>query len=166
MATDGSGNARTHYYGPLTEEIAANGYLYIRATVAWEGSQVIADTTPLYVIRDADEMVFRAEAIPDLIYASEKRDHSEIRATLTAGGKPKAGIPVYFVMIRDGQYIGRFADGKRQTMALTNKNGVASVTYVGPLWVEIPATGALVNINVEVTQDLSEQLQIKVIRQN
>lgn len=162
IVTDGSGIARTHYYGPLTEEIADNGYLYVRATVAWDGSQLIADTAPLYVIRDSDEILFKAEAIPDLIYAGETRARSEIRAVLTEGGAPAAGIPVYFVLTPD---IGRFADRKRNTMALTNDQGVASVTYVGPLWVELPPTGATVNISVEVSQDLSEQLQIRIIRQ-
>jgi hypothetical protein len=162
VVTDAGGTAQTHYHGPLTEEIADNGYVYIRATVAWDGSQIIADTTPLYVVRDSDEIVFKAEAIPDLIYAGETRALSEIRAVLTVGGAPTAGIPVYFVLTPD---IGRFADGKRNTMALTNDQGIASVTYVGPLWVELPPTGATVNISVEVTQDLSKQLQIRIIRQ-
>jgi len=81
---------------------------------------------------------------------------------LTVGGAPTAGIPVYFVLSPD---IGRFADGRRNAMVLTNEQGVASITYVGPLWVELPPTGATVNINVEVTQQLSEQLQIRIIRQ-
>jgi hypothetical protein len=162
VVTDAGGTARTHYYGPLTEEIVDNGYVYIRATVAWDGSQFIADTAPLYIVRDSDEIVFKAEAIPDLIYAGETRAQSEIRALLTVGGAPTAGIPVYFVLSPD---IGRFADGKRNTMVLTNEQGVASITYVGPLWVELPPTGATVNINVEVTQQLSEQLQIRIIRQ-
>ncbi|MGB7295680.1 MAG: hypothetical protein WBC70_08835 [Candidatus Aminicenantales bacterium] len=164
IVTEGDGTARTHYYGPLTPEVPTDPYLIIRASVAWEGSQLIQDDTLLYIA--GGEMALAAQAIPDLIYATEKRDHSEIRATVTVGGKPKAGIPVYFVLIRDGEYIGQFADGKRNTMALTNNRGIASVTYVGPLWVEIPAAGALVNIRVDVTEALSELLQIQIVRQN
>ena len=162
VATDASGTAQTHYYGPLTDEVTADGYLYIRATVAWEGSQFITDMTPLYVVRDSDEIGFKAEAIPDILYAGETRPKSEIRALLTVGGAPAAGVPVYFVLNDD---IGKFADGKQNTMALTNDQGVASITYVGPLWVELPPTGATVNITVQVTQLISEQVQIQVIRQ-
>ena len=162
VATDAGGTAQTHYYGPLTDEITADGYLYIRATVAWEGSQFITDMTPLYVVRDADEIAFNAEAIPDVIYAGETRSQSEIRAVLTVGGAPAAGVPVYFVLNTD---LGRFADGKRNTMVLTNDQGVASLNYVGPLWVELPPTGATVSITVQVTQLISEQLLIQIIRQ-
>lgn len=162
IATDGGGNARTHYHGPLTEEIVDNGYVYIRATVAWDDSQFVTDTAPLYVIRDSDEIILMAEAYPDLIYAGETRAHSEVRATLTIGGAPAAGIPVCFVLSPD---IGRFADGKRNAMVVTNSQGVASITYVGPLWVELPPTGATVNISVEVTQQVSDQVQIRIIRQ-
>jgi len=55
VATDASGTAQTHYYGPLKKEIGANNTdLYIRATVAWEGSYHIQDTVQLYIIRDSD----------------------------------------------------------------------------------------------------------------
>jgi hypothetical protein len=54
VATDADGTARTLYYGPLKKEIRSNTDLYIRATVSWEGSQFIQDTTQLYVIRDSD----------------------------------------------------------------------------------------------------------------
>jgi len=162
VTTDAGGTAQTHYYGPLTDELTADGYLYIRATVAWEGSQFITDTTPLYVVRDSDEITFKAEAIPDVLYAGETRPQAEIRALLTVGGAPAAGVPVYFVLNTD---IGRFADGKRNTMVMTNDQGVASLTYVGPLWIELPPTGATVNITVQVTQLISQQLQIQIIRQ-
>ena len=162
VVTDGGGIARTHYHGPLPEEIVDNGYVYIRATVAWDDSQFISDTAPLYVIRDSDEIILMAEAYPNLIYAGETRAHSEVRAVVTIGGAPAVGMPVYFVLTPD---IGRFADGKWNAMVLTNDQGVASITYVGPLWVELPPTGATVNISVEVTQQVSDQVQIRIIRQ-
>lgn len=162
VVTDSGGIARTHYHGPLTEEIVDNGYVYIRATVAWDDSQFISDTAPLYVIRDSDEIILMAEAYPNLIYAGETRAHSEVRAVVTIGGAPAVGMPVYFVLTPD---IGRFADGKRNAMVVTNSQGVASITYVGPLWIELPPTGATVNISVEVTQQVSEQVQIRIIRQ-
>jgi len=54
VATDAGGTARTHYYGPLKKEIRTNTDLYIRATVAWEGSQFIQDMIQLYIIRDSN----------------------------------------------------------------------------------------------------------------
>jgi hypothetical protein len=54
VVTDADGTAWTYYYGPLKKEISADVDLYIRATVAWEGSQFINDTTLLSVVRDPD----------------------------------------------------------------------------------------------------------------
>jgi hypothetical protein len=52
--TDGSGATSVNYYGPLSGEIAADGYLYIRATAAGQGSQFIIEKTPVYFVRDTD----------------------------------------------------------------------------------------------------------------
>ncbi|MFZ2054944.1 MAG: hypothetical protein WAU81_12215, partial [Candidatus Aminicenantales bacterium] len=49
--TDANGTVQTSYYGPLCHELGREMTIYIRATVAWEGSQFISDKTPIYVIR-------------------------------------------------------------------------------------------------------------------
>ncbi|HUU38980.1 MAG TPA: hypothetical protein VMW46_12355 [Candidatus Desulfaltia sp.] len=49
--TDANGTVQTSYYGPLYNELGREMTIYIRATVAWEGSQFISDKTPIYVIR-------------------------------------------------------------------------------------------------------------------
>jgi hypothetical protein len=54
VVTDGDGTARTIYYGPLRRELTHDRHVYIRATVAWEGSQFIQDTTTIWVILDPD----------------------------------------------------------------------------------------------------------------
>jgi hypothetical protein len=161
--TDGSGTVRVNYYGPLSEEIVDNGTIYIRATVAWEGAQFISDLTPLYVIRDADQIVFEAEAVPDIIYAGMTKPTAEIRGKVLVGGQPLKDYPVYF-MVNKSQDLGRFSDGKRNTFALTNADGVAAVTYIGPAFYEI-LTNTTVTIRVQVTQDIFEDVTIQVIRQ-
>ncbi len=160
--TDGSGTVTVAYYGPLSGEIMASGSLYIRGTVSWEGSQFIAETAPVYIIRSAaDELTLIAQAIPDVLYAGQTRPHAEIRAQVMAGGAPVPDYPVYFVL---EQRIGRFEDGSTSTYAMTNADGVASVTYVGPLYSDLPAAGATVTIKVQASQTTFETVTIQIIR--
>ena len=161
--TDGNGNVTVNYYGPLSDEIADNGILYIRATVAWQGAQFIIDNAPLYVIRNADDIMLEVKAIPDLIYAGEIETNAEIRATVFSGGAPLVNCPVYFLLNTD---LGRFIDGKWYTSSNTNDNGVATKTYVCPgFWGVDPLNPIqTVSITVQVTQQVSKDVTIKVIR--
>jgi hypothetical protein len=161
--TDSSGTVRVNYYGPLSEEIADNGMIYIRATVAYEGSQFISDLTPVYVIRDADEIFFEAEAVPDILYAGLTGQTAEIRGKVLMGGQPLKDYPIYF-MINKSQDLGHFSDGKRNTYAHTNADGIATVTYFGPAFYEI-LTNTTVTIRVQATQDIYQDVTIQVIRQ-
>lgn len=54
VATDGNGTARTVYHGPLRREVDHDRHVYIRATVAWEGSLFIKNRATIWVIRDPD----------------------------------------------------------------------------------------------------------------
>jgi hypothetical protein len=54
LETDGSGTVSVIYYGPLASEIAANGTIYVRATLSGEGSEFISEKASLYIIRNAD----------------------------------------------------------------------------------------------------------------
>jgi hypothetical protein len=160
--TDGSGTATVNYYGPLSGEITANGNIYIRGTVSWEGSQFVYETAPVYIIRSAaDEITLNVQAIPEVLYAGATPPQAEIRAQLLAGGAPVQDYPVYFILQQD---VGRFADGKRNTFALTNTDGIASVTYLGPIYSDLPATGTTITIRVQVTQTIYEDVTIQVIR--
>jgi hypothetical protein len=159
--TDGSGTARVNYYGPLSQEIIANGNIYIKGTVSWEGSQFIYETAPIYIIRNADELTFKVEAIPDVLYAGLTAPQAEIRATLLAGGAPVKDYPVYFILEEN---LGRFADGTRATYAMTNADGVASITYVGPIFSELPSSTETVTIMAQVNQTVYEEVTIQIIR--
>jgi hypothetical protein len=162
-STDSSGSVRINYYGPISEEISANATIYVKATVAWEGSQFIYEKAPLYVVRDADEISFTVEAIPSVIFAGDSNPTCEIRARLLIGGAPVQDYPVYYIL---EQQLGFFADGKRQTYALTNAEGIASMTYIGPTWVEITGTGTTITVNVVLTDTISERVTIQIIRQH
>jgi hypothetical protein len=54
VVTDGDGTARTIYHGPLKRELTHDRHVYIRGTVAWEGSQFIIDKTTIWVVLDTD----------------------------------------------------------------------------------------------------------------
>lgn len=161
--TDSSGSARINYYAPLSEEITANATVYVRATVAWEGSQFIYETAPLYIVRDADQISFTVEAVPAVLYAGDSNPTSEIRAQLLIGGAPVQDYPVYFILQQD---IGIFADGLKQTYALTNGDGIASITYIGPTWVEISSGEVTVTIKAVLTETVSDTVTIKIIRKH
>jgi hypothetical protein len=161
--TDGSGTALVNYYGPLSEEIGDNDTIYIRATVAWEGSQFIYDSTALYLIREADDILLEAEADPDILYAGLIPSTAEIRAKVLKGGKPLKDYPVYFIVDKT-QDLGRFTDGKRNTFVNTNADGIAAVTYIGPAFYET-VTNTTVTIRVQVTPDIFEDVKIQIIRQ-
>lgn len=159
--TDSSGSVRVNYYGPLSEEISANATIYVRATVAWEGAQFIWETAPLYIVRDADQISFVVEAVPPVIYAGDTNPTSEIRAQVLMGGVPLQDYPVYFIL---EQEIGVFDDGLRYTYALTNADGIASKTYIGPTWVQISANEVTVPIKVVLTDTIAQTINLKIIR--
>jgi hypothetical protein len=78
------------------------------------------------------------------------------------GGAPAAGVTVYFYLNND---FGRFEGGKKNTKALTDNKGIASLDYFGPLAAEMAVDGAMVSITVQVTQSVFEELQIQIVRQ-
>jgi hypothetical protein len=159
--TDGSGTAQINYYGPLSKDIASNGTIYIKATIAWEGSQFISETAPLYIIRDPVDVTLTAEAVPDILYSGLTKPTSEIRAVVRAGGAPVSDYPVYFGIQGN---IGRFDDGSKSAQRLTNQGGVASITYVGPAYPEIPSEGTTVTIRVQLTQSIYKDVSLKIYR--
>ena len=127
--TDSSGTVRVNYFGPLSAEIANEGSVYIRASAAWEGSQFINDTAQVYLVHESNELNLTAKAIPEVLYAGSSGGVSVIQAVVLAGGQPVKNFPVYFLV---NMNLGKFADGKLSTVANTNDQGVATMTYIGP----------------------------------
>ena len=160
--TDSGGNAHVNYYGPLSGEIAADASVYIRASVAWEGSQFINDTAEIFLVRDSDELSLTAKAIPDVLYAGDSGGASVIQATVLSGGQPAKNFPVYFLV---NMNLGKFADGKLSTVANTNDQGVATMTYIGPTAAEMSHSSETVPIIVQVSEQLGVQVNVLIVTQ-
>jgi hypothetical protein len=162
-STDSSGTASTSYFGPLQAEITANSTLYIRATVSWDGSQFIFDSTPLIIVREAAEQItFIVTAAPDVLFAGATEVTSTIQAQVLFGSAPAAGVNVYFTL--SPADVGRFEGGDNAISATTDAQGFATVTYIAPFRWEI-AGDTTVTITATLTQTISEQVQIQIIRQ-
>lgn len=133
--TDANGMTSVGYYGPFSYELNTDTTVYIMAIVSWEGKEFISELAPIYIIRDAADMTFTLIADPNVLWATENRPQSQIKAYFkTADGIPLAGRRVYFTVLSGP---GVFADNTRNTFVLTDANGYASITYWGPTKYEI-----------------------------
>jgi hypothetical protein len=160
--TDANGSVHVNYFGPLSDEISGDRTIYIRASVAWDGTQFINDTAALSLVRDTKDLTLTAKAVPDVLYAGNVGQTSIIQATVYAGGQPAKNFPVYFVFTMN---LGQFIDGKRSTTSTTNDQGVATMTYVGPTSSEMANSSETVPIRVQVSEQLGQDVQILIIRQ-
>ena len=140
--TNASGIAIVTYYGPLATEITANTSVNINATVALEGSESISQSASITIILAA--RILTVSPNPNVIVAGAARQTSTITATLTtAGGTPLANQTIHFE-IYDAPSgnkinIGYFTGNVQVATQTTDANGIATVTYFGPLAAEIAA---------------------------
>jgi hypothetical protein len=133
--TDASGNITIRYYGPLAQEMSEDATLYITALVAWEGTEYIVERSPIYIIRDVTEVIFSFIAQPNVLWCTQTRPQSTLKATFTkADGTPFVNRKVFFKIISGP---GNFEDNKTKTYVLTNSLGEAVINYIGPLNNEI-----------------------------
>jgi len=130
--TDSSGLVSLSYYGPIAQELANNQTLYIYAYAAWEGKEIIAELTPVYIVRDKYDLdlVFELMADPNVLWCTSERPESVILGIFTfEDGIPVVGRKVFFTILSGP---GEFSDGKTKTYAVTDEEGVATITYIGP----------------------------------
>ena len=97
-------------------------------------------------------------AYPNILYMTSSRQQAEIQATVKLGGKPAPGEVVYFT-VDSGP--GEFSDYKDRTIATTDQNGVASVTYLSPTGGEIDRD-MFVTIKAQI-QTTSPDYQIRYV---
>lgn len=133
--TNSSGMASINYYGPLALELTKSVVVNIRASVAWEGSEFIEELTPVQIVRNPTELTFLVGAVPNVLNATATRPQAMVTARVLFGATPAKNRRVYFSILNGP---GQFSDGKRKTFALTDDNGMAVVTYIGPTASEIP----------------------------
>ena len=160
--TDSGGNVTVNYFGPLADEITKDGSILIKASVAWDGTQLINDTATLFIMRDMKDLSLNATVIPDLLYAGGTNPVATIQATVLAGGQPVKNFPVFFLLDLN---LGTFSDGKLSTFVNTNDQGMAMINYIGPTADEMSNSSETVTVTVQVSQDLGKQLPIILVRQ-
>jgi len=127
--TDGNGEVRVNYYGPLHGEIASNVTIYIRATVAWQGVESIYEFAPVDIIKESTAVTLSVKAEPDVLYASDTNPRSTITVTAIFGNKPLSNYKIYF-LIQSGP--GHFEDGLTATFKDTDASGRVVMDYIGP----------------------------------
>ncbi len=138
--TDGSGRVSITYHGPFTSEldIFDNFVLYVYAYVGWQGKEEISELCPIRIIGDvmADlDLEFELQAFPNVLWCTSTRPTSRIRGIFTyENGIPMVGRKIFF-SIETGP--GEFSDGYTKTFGVTDANGIAEVTYIGPTKNEI-----------------------------
>jgi len=154
--------ARVNYYGPLTLELRENATIYIKATVAWEGAETIFEVAPVVIITEPSDLYFVVKAEPDVLMATNEKPQSLITATVKLGGKPLAGIRIYF-FIQWG-YPGTFEDGYKSTYRDTDETGTASITYIGPNRDEIAGDTSVVIVG-QLTESIYQEIYLRVLRQ-
>ena len=164
--TDQNGMVSVSYYGPFSQELTTDRTIYIAAVVAWEGNEFINELTPIYLIREAVDMTFTLIADPNVLFVTENHPQSQLKAYFkTVDGIPITGRKVYFEILSG---MGTFTNNKRKTFVLTDANGYAVVSYVGPTKNEI-GNNQIVTIQgspeTATPFNISEEVEIRLIRE-
>ena len=135
--TDKNGMVAVQYWGPLADEITQSPTIvYIWAKAAIAGPTFVAKSTPIQIIKDVTPLSFTAGAYPNVIYATgSTRPETKIRAEVKMGPKPVKGRRIFFSIMNNNP--GYFPDNKKYTYRTTNDDGIAQITYYGPLASEI-----------------------------
>ena len=184
--TDGEGKIRVRYYGPTFEELIYSHpdtdlalkdplrppqQVLIRASLAWQGKEIIEEYAPLQVVVE-DDKNFRILADPNVLYVVEGHltsRQSTITATLnTLGGAPVMGQKVWFdIDVGPGEFK---QNGRRRISAKTDENGEAIVIYLSPKSDDIPGDNTKVTIKAHLeTGDprwAHDETQIRLYRGN
>jgi len=138
--TDSGGQVSVTYTSPTADELIQQNLgaqddfeIMIYAYVAWEGKEIVAESTPIVIVKDITDITgdvsFELQAFPNVLWCDSTPPESEIRGIFLLDGQPITNRRVYFKILSGP---GKFADGFAKTFAETNANGVATVTYLGP----------------------------------
>jgi hypothetical protein len=147
--TDGSGRVTIDYHGPTVGEVSgsATDSFYITAHVAWEGAEGISEWAPIYVVRNSDDLIFNVAVDPNVLWCSNVRPESTIRAFFAVrNGNPIAGRKIFF-KIKSG--LGRFKGEGTLSFKNTGADGYATIIYQGPTAGLMSAAEEMVTIEVQ-----------------
>lgn len=166
-ATDSNGRVSVTYYGPVFEEIVSYwegitippetplAYppetVHIRASLAWQGKEMISEYAQIQVVSELDKKI-RLQAAPNVLWITSGSQKSR-QATLTATladlkGAPVNGKKIWFDIITGP---GEFKqNGQRRISGKTDANGEVVVTYLAPQRGEIFTDGIKVKIQAQL----------------
>jgi hypothetical protein len=153
--TNSNGNITLTYTGPTEQELVdltkgaeEDFKIYIYAYAAWEGKEIIAELTPIVILKEtsAAPIILDVSASPNVLYAGTFRKRSTITANLRlANGTPLANKRIYFeINDADGDriYLGYFEDDQGSVLIkTTDSNGDITFTYSGPTNAELVYMG-------------------------
>lgn len=134
------------------------------AAIVASGCKRTGITEPSTFGPSSFSLTFEVEARPNVILATTVRPMAEIRATVKKDGKAAANMVVYFTVFYGP---GQFGDYSTRTAALTNSNGIATVTFIGPTKFEIDGDyTATLKIQLETsTPDyIYKMLEVRILR--
>jgi len=121
-------------------------------------SSIIASSTA--------QFTFELSASPNILFATEtRRDSSLIKLVVKDGGIPVKDAVVYF-SVQTGPAM--FSDYSWRIAVVSNENGIASATLLGPLRSEIGVYEATVIVSAEIEatapQAYYKEVALKVLR--
>jgi hypothetical protein len=189
--TDSDGRVSVTYYGPVFEEVVyywemvpgvdpppTSGDLpalplppegvHIRASLAWQGKEMISEFAPIQIVSELDKKI-RLQASPNVLWITSGSLGSR-QSTITAKVADLKGAPVrgekIWLEFMSGP--GEFKqNGKRKISGKTDQNGEVVVTYLAPKRSEIYTDGILVKIQAQLqTSDPSWAHAETLIRLN
>ncbi len=165
--TDSNGRVTVKYYGPVFEEIvyywenSPSGTerplsyppetVYIRASLAWQGKEMISELTHIQIVSDLDKQI-RLQAAPNVLWITSG-DLQSRQSTLTATladlkGAPVKGEKIWLEIVTGP---GEFKqNGQRRISGKTDENGEVVVTYLAPKRGEIYTDGIKVKIQAQL----------------
>jgi hypothetical protein len=147
--TDGSGRVTIDYHGPTVSELmdSLSDNFYVTAHVAWQGAESLTEWTPIYFVRDFNDLIFNVEVDPNVLWCTSKRPQSTITVFFAVpDGTPIVGRKVFFEIL---QGKGLFQDNKTKTYRETNSSGYATLIYKGPTAGEMTSGEEWVKIRVQ-----------------
>jgi hypothetical protein len=165
--TDSNGRVSVTYYGPVFEEVVSYWeenntgtetpmplppeMVHIRASLAWQGKEIINEFAPIQIVSELDKRI-RLQASPNVLWitsGSQKSRESTLTATVAdLKGAPVSGEKVWLT-IQSGP--GEFKqNGQMKISGKTDANGRVVVTYLAPKRGEIFSDGILVRIQAQL----------------
>jgi hypothetical protein len=109
-------------------------------------------------------LTFDLSASPNVILAGTRRATSEIRAVVKDAGVALRNAVVYFTIV-SGPAL--FYDNSLRVIAVSNENGVATVTLLGPLKSEIAADQDILleaQLETSTPNEILKNILIRVLR--